>query len=197
MLEFESVTKPTVVCGDARRLMDTGPNAEGPAPRPHWLQVVLIGRNPKRTLVRIVILTVVCLLVFNRYVLLPIFVEGGSMLPTYREHGVNFINRLAYLSHGPQRGDVVGIRYTGYHIMLLKRIIGLPGETVAFHRGRVFIDGKQLDEPYVKFSCDWELPPRTLGTNEYYFVGDNRSMRAGEQTFGVGDRSRIMGRILL
>ena len=81
--------------------------------------------------------------------------------------------------------------------MFLKRIIALPGETIAFHRGHVFINGQQLDEPYVKFSCDWEIAARVLGTNEYYFVGDNRSMAAGEHTKGVGDRSRIVGKTLL
>lgn len=177
--------------------MDMGTNAEGAAPRPHWLQVILIGRKPRRTLLRIVIITAICLVVFNRYVLLPIFVDGGSMLPTYREHGVNFINRLAYISHGPHRGDVVAIRTTGFSIMYLKRIIALPGETIEFHRGHAYIDGKQLDEPYVKYSCDWEIPPKTLGPNEYYFVGDNRSMSPGEHFKGVGDRSRIVGRTLL
>ena len=173
-----------------------GTNAEG-SPQPHWLRVALIGRNPRRTLVRIILLVGGCLLVFNHFVLVPIFVDGGSMLPTYREHGVNFVNRLAYRFHEPRRGDVVAIRTTGLSIMYLKRIIGLPGETVAFHRGRVLIDGQVLDEPYVKFSCDWELPPKRLGTNQYYFVGDNRSMTPGEHFKGVGDRGRIVGKVLL
>ncbi len=119
------------------------------------------------------------------------------MLPTYRDHGVNLVNCLAYVSHGPQRGDVVAIRTTGLTYMYLKRIIALPGETIAFHHGHAYINDRQLDEPYVKFSCDWEIPARTLGPNEYYFVGDNRSMMAAEHTKGVGDRSRIVGRILL
>ena len=170
---------------------------EAVTPKPNWLRIIVFGRKPKRTLIRIVILVALCLLVFNRYVLVPIFVDGGSMLPTYKEHGVNFVNRLAYLRHPPQRGDVVAIRTTGFSVMFLKRIIALPGETISFHRGHVFINGEKLDEPYVKFSCDWEIRPRTLGTNEYYFVGDNRSMAAGEHTKGVGDRSRIVGKTLL
>jgi signal peptidase I len=174
-----------------------GTNAEGSPPKTSWLRVALIGRNPRRTLVRIVVLVGTCLILFNHFVLVPIFVDGGSMLPTYKEHGVNFINRLAYVFHGPRRGDVVAIRTTGLSIMYLKRIIGLPGETVAFHRGKVLIDGQKLQEPYVKFSCDWELPPRQLGTNEYFFVGDNRSMTAGEHFKGVGNRNRIVGKVLL
>ena len=59
------------------------------------------------TLLRIVVLVVTCFVVF-RFVLLPIRVDGGSMLPTYKEHGINVINRVAYLFHEPRRGDVVG-----------------------------------------------------------------------------------------
>ena len=64
-------------------------NAEAAQP-PSWLQRVLIGRNPKRTLVRIVVLVAVCFVVF-KFVLVPIHVDGGSMLPTYKANGVNFV----------------------------------------------------------------------------------------------------------
>ena len=57
-------------------------------------QKVVIGRNPKRTLIRIAILVVTCLVLF-KLVLLPIRIEGPSMLPTYQNHRVNFVNRLA------------------------------------------------------------------------------------------------------
>ena len=76
---------------------------------PGWLRTALIGRRPKRTLVRAAVLLVVSLAVF-KYWLLPIRIEGSSMLPTYKEHGVNFVNRLAYWRHEPRRGDVVAIR---------------------------------------------------------------------------------------
>jgi signal peptidase I len=162
---------------------------------PRWQRVV-IGRNPKRTLVRASILVVTCLIVFN-FGLLPIRVEGPSMLPTYKDHGINFVNRLAYLSHEPQRGDVVAIRTSGYHNMFMKRIIGLPGETVEFHEGHVIIDGQVLDEPYVKTRCFWEAEPRTLGPFEFYCVGDNRSMAKSDHYEGKTERARIIGKVLL
>src|SRR4249919_181330 len=135
-----------------------------------WLRTVLIGRRPDRTAVRIVVLIVTCCVVF-RFVLLPIRVEGMSMMPNYKENRVNFVNRLAFVFHPPRRGDVVAIRTSGISIMFMKRIIGLPGETVAFHRGHIFINGNLLEEPYLKYRCDWELPPKRLGPDEYYFVG--------------------------
>lgn len=166
------------------------------APVESLLLRAVIGRNPKRTMQRIVILVVVCF-VMAKFVLLPIRISGPSMLPTYNEHGVNFVNRMAYLFHEPRRGDVVAIRLAGPSIMYMKRIIGLPGESVAFHDGHVLIDGKLLAEPYVRFPCTWEHEARTLGPFEYYFVGDNRSMPQVDHTEGKASRERIVGKLLL
>ncbi len=173
-----------------------GTNAEAAQP-PSWVVRVLIGRRPKRTLARIAVLVVVCFVVF-KFVLLPIRVEGGSMLPTYRESGVNFVNRLAYLFHEPRRGDVVAIRLlAGEHVMYMKRIVGLPGETVAFHQGRLYINGQPLDEPYVKLPGDWERAPEQIGPDQYYVVGDNRDMPWQGHTQGRARRELILGEILL
>ena len=166
---------------------------------PRWAKVVLIGRSPRFTLVRIVVLAAVTFLV-STFVLVPIRVQGPSMLPTYQDSGINFVNRLAYLRAEPQRGDVVAIRYSGRHAMLMKRVVGLPGETVRFHHGRIFINGHKLDEPYLdpnQYECDWELPPESLESDEYYVVGDNRSMPFEYHVFGKAKRFRIMGKILL
>ncbi len=161
-----------------------------------WLQTLLIGRNPKRTGIRIIALIVTSFVVF-RFILLPIKVEGMSMMPAYKDNRVNFVNRMAYLFHPPARGDVVAIRTSGRSIMYMKRIIGMPGETVAFHLGHTVINGEVLEEPYVKYSCDWEMPPKILGPDEYYFVGDNRAMPWLDHTQGTADRSKIVGKLLL
>jgi signal peptidase I len=166
------------------------------APSRSWLRTALIGRNPKRTLVRIIILAVAAFLV-PKFLLLPIRVQGASMLPTYKETGINFVNRLSYRWSDPKRGDVVAIRLAGEHIMFMKRIIGLPGEKVAFHRGKAFVNGQPLWEPYLKFPCDWEYPEVELGPDMYFFVGDNRSMPQADHEFGRGERRRIVGKVLL
>ena len=181
---------------------------------PRWVSIVVVGRNPRATLVRVTVLVVTCLIVFN-FVLLPIRVEGISMLPTYKDHSINFINRLAYLRHEPQRGDVVCIRFSRAgtntpadihqaanwleppHVMLLKRIVGLPGETVAFADGHVLINGEVLDEPYEKYTCDWNRPAVQLGPDEYFVVGDNRSMPWENHVKGRAQRSQIVGKAIL
>jgi signal peptidase I len=161
-----------------------------------WLTVVVIGRNPRFTLVRIVFLVLVCIIVF-KFILLPIRVQGISMLPTYRENRVNFVNRLSYTREEPKRGDVVAIRYAGTHLMLMKRIVGLPGETVEFRNGRLLIDGQVLPEPYLKLPCNWNRPPEKVGPNQFYVVGDNRSMGESEHEKGRADRERIIGKVML
>jgi signal peptidase I len=164
---------------------------------PSWVQRVLIGRRPKRTLLRVVVLVAVCFVVF-RFVLVPIRVEGRSMLPTYKDKGVNLVNRLAYVVHEPRRGDVVAIRtHAGEHIMYMKRIVGLPGETVAFHDGYLFINGKPLDEPYLKLRGNWEHGPMQDGPDEYYVVGDNREMAWEDHYQGRFERARLVGKVLL
>jgi signal peptidase I len=169
---------------------------QGSEPPPGWLRRVLIGRKPERTLLRIVI-WVASLLIISRFILLPIRVQGASMLPTYQENGVNFVNRLAYVWSAPKRHDVVAIRLAGPHIMFMKRIIALPGETIAFRHGHAVVNGVVLNEPYVKLPCDWDYGPVRLTDNEYFFVGDNRSMPQVDHSFGRGERQRIVGKILL
>ncbi len=171
------------------------------------LRRAIFGRNPRRTAVRIVILVAVSYVVFfSRLVLVPFRVEGISMLPSYSQGRFNCINRLAYWFHEPRRGDVVGIRPShtknaqGAAVpsyLYLKRIIGLPGETVSFHRGFAFINGKPLDEPYVQLPCDWEAPPEHLGPTDYLVVGDNRSMTPKEHEWGKAFRKQIIGKALL
>ncbi len=166
--------------------------------RKSWVRTVIVGRNPRLTMIRVVVLVFTCLVVF-KFMLLPIRVDGPSMLPTYRESSVNFVNRLAYLKREPQRGDVVAVRYSGKSIMLMKRVVGLPGESIEFVNGRILINGRFLNEPYLKYECDWTVRPEhfQLRDDEYYVVGDNRSMPFEDHKQGAARRERIVGKVLL
>jgi signal peptidase I len=166
----------------------------------------MFGRNLKVTLLRVVVWAVLAVVGYKLSVV-HVRVDGISMLPTCADQSVHWVSRLAYLRHEPQRGDVVAIRFVAAddsisrleppNVMLLKRIIGLPGETVAFKGGRVLINGEILDEPYETLGCDWNRPPVTLGPNDYFVVGDNRSMPWQDHTFGVYSRDRILGKARL
>jgi len=169
-----------------------------------WLRTILIGRHPRRTAVRLVVV-VATILLLRSYVLIPIRVDGPSMLPNYKEASVNVVNRLAYVLHEPRRGDVVAIRFSGVSrlsgnsIMLMKRVVGLPGETVEFVGGQLLVNGRPVDEPYVKNSCSWDFRPPSwhLGDDEYYVVGDNRVMAHEDHVQGGAKRERIVGKVML
>jgi len=197
--------------------MQSEANKPGP---PSWLRTILIGRRPKWTLVRIAVLVVTCYFVFG-FLLLVIRIEGPSMLPTYSTGRISLVNRLAYIRNEPRRGDIVAIRLSGTEynyqefvqdlvrfrlnfdrltrpsVMYMKRIVGLPGETIEFVRGNLVVDGKALEEPYRKSRCRWEMRPRKLGPDEYFVVGDNREMPIDDHEHGVPLRNHIVGRVLL
>ena len=158
----------------------------------------LYGTSLRRTLIRCLVLAVVSLVTF-KFLFIPVRVDGGSMLPTYSSRGINLVNRLAYRQTPPQRGDVVAIwmRENSRHAVLMKRVVGLPGETVGFQNGRVVVDGVPLDEPYVQYPSDWNRDPVRCGSDEYFVVGDNRSMPMDGHWFGRARAKLIAGRMVL
>lgn len=126
-------------------------------------------------------------------VLVPCFISGASMEPTVKSVGFTFCWRGRYLmGREPQRGDIVIIEFVD-RVFFLKRVVALPGETVEFRSGNLYIDGVRQIEPYVKFVCNWNLPPRKVDYGNYYVIGDNRSMPMEEHRFGQVTRSRIIG----
>ena len=127
----------------------------------------------------------------------PVYmVSGFSMWPTY-EPGA--MVRTANVSGQLQRGDVVVLddRKGDY---ALKRIVGLPGETVHIWRGYVFINHRILIEPYVP-KCIYTFPRQrtavfVLGDNQYFVLGDNRPTSADSRIYGPVERSQVKRRVL-
>lgn len=158
------------------------------------LKTIFVGSNWRHTLARTVILGAfvygVCSTVF-----LPIRIQGDSMLPLYKTGDYGFMNTLAYRWVNPQRFDIVGIRMAGKNVMYLKRIIGLPGETVAIHDGMVHVDEEVLRESYLEQRGHWDLKNQSLSGDEYFVVGDNREVPIHLHTFGKVKRHRIVGRM--
>ena len=142
-------------------------------------------------LVRLLTIIAVGYLIFG-FVLIPEFIKGASMEPTYFRRGFNFCWRGKYMFSPPKRGDIVIVKYTP-KVHLLKRIIGLPGDIVSFRNGVLYLNGKAQKEPYVKNPCDWNLPERTVEPGDIYVIGDNRSMPMRLHTFGAVSQKRIYG----
>jgi len=127
------------------------------------------------------------------HLLTPFRIKGHSMEPTYQNGEFNFCWRFRYLFSTPKRGDVVVIRFTGQRVTLLKRVVALEGEEVEFRDGRLFINGKECNEPYIHYPCHWTLSPRRVEPNSVYVVGDNRSGLMQNHFFGQASLPRILG----
>jgi signal peptidase I len=132
----------------------------------------------------------VCVLSFAilRWVWWPVRISGDSMTPNYDDGQANYINRLAYLSASPRRGDVVGLRVG--HDVYIKRVIGLPGEKIEFRRDIIVVNGEPLAEPYPVKPLLWRLRPVQLGENDYFVMGDNRTT----SMLGAVQRTHIIGK---
>jgi signal peptidase I len=130
---------------------------------------------------------------FFGHICTPILIRGYSMEPTYPNGGINLCWKLRYLFSHPKRHDVVALRLAGNKVMLLKRVVALEGEQVEFRDGRLFVNGKAIEEPYVRHRSNWSLPPRQVEKGCVYVVGDNRSMPMENHHFGQASNNRIIG----
>jgi signal peptidase I len=149
---------------------------------------LLVGSRTKAALRRIsVLLTLI--LVIRGYIFLPVLVIGNSMLPTLHPGQVAVVNRLAYSLQSPQRGDVVVVR-TGSELMI-KRIVGLPGEEIALEDGFFYINGEPLQEPYVQSRGHDTIAAGKIAAAHFVVAGDNRA----ESLIAVVDNVRIKGRV--
>jgi signal peptidase I len=124
-------------------------------------------------------------------------VYGQSMQPNLHTNERLVIEKLSYRFHGPRHGDVVVLHDpSGGSELLIKRVIGLPGERVTVADGRVFIDGVVLEEPYLNQETQgngrsWLVPPLQV-----FVMGDNRQASRDSRSFGTVGRDQIIGRAL-
>ena len=159
---------------------------------PSILRRFFLPRLTPRLAIRSVLLALLAFVFFG-YVCVPMRIRGASMAPTYRDGSFNFCWTLRYRFRAPARHDVVAVRLAGNRVMFLKRIVALGGETVAFRDGRLYVDDKPLDEPYVQYDCDWNLSARSVPEGYVYVVGDNRAVPIEQHRFGKTAASRIRG----
>jgi signal peptidase I len=154
-------------------------------------------------LVRFAIIALVIVVPIRLFVAQPFIVSGSSMVPTFENSEYLIVDELSYHLSGPHRDDVVVFKYPlDQKKFFIKRIIGLPNETVKITNGIVTIinnkypDGFILDEPYIKdkFGSDQNT---TLGENEYFVMGDNRNASSDSRVWGPVHRKFLVGRALL
>jgi signal peptidase I len=142
-----------------------------------------------RTL-RWLLLALGLVLVVRQWVWMPTLITGVSMEPTLRGGQLVGVNKLAYLFRRPRRGEVVEV-WTGRQL-IIKRILGLPGEIIAMHDGKLYVNGAPVTEPYVQVQDVNTIAPGQLGPDRFLVAGDNRP----QTIIAVVNRDRIVGRVL-
>jgi len=124
-------------------------------------------------------------------------IEGQSMEPNLHDGEYVLIDKISYLLHSPERGDVVVFTPPNNDRDYIKRIIGLPGDTVEINGGRVFVNGVVLDEPYLSGAIHSDMPPHVVEAGRYFVLGDNRNNSSDSRAFGSITPQSIVGRAWL
>ena len=175
-----------------------GPDPAAAAPaRPH---------RSRRTIIEwgaVLVVAVIAAVLLRTFVVQPYFIPSGSMEPTLKVGDKVLVNKLSYHLHGVHRGDVVVFKrppndYAPDIKDLIKRVIGLPEETISAQGGHVYINGRELAEPWLpKNVVTTNFAPVHVPAGNYFVMGDNRSNSADSRVIGPIPGNLIVGRAFL
>ena len=160
-----------------------------------------IGKGLLRDLFTLALLIVLVVIPIRVFVISPFVVDGESMHPTFENLDYLIVDEFLYRFSAPVRGDVIVFRYPDNpSIFYIKRIIGLPGETVSINHGIVTItttDGQNitLTEPYIVNEDATYTKDVSLNPGEYFVMGDNRPNSSDSRVWGPLPKKNIIGRV--
>ena len=144
-------------------------------------------------------------LAFGGWVTVGFIMTSPAMLPSIQEGGVVFVNRTSYKVRDLKRGEIVLVRIPGSETQVIRRIVGLPGETIEMQEGHVLINGNKIDEPWlapmgadepkVEYPQPDFFPSITVPEDHYYLLGDFRKVGNDSRQFGGVTRDAIIGTV--
>jgi len=175
------------------------------------IEVARVGREARAglwaegfKLSRDIFLIIVVFILFGVFFVQPVVVEGTSMLPELHDGERLLVNKLVYykfqsVSWGHiERGDIVVFWYPNDpDKSYVKRVIGLPGETVELRNGKVFIDGTELTEAYLENEYNQSMPsvpPKKVDEHHYFVMGDNRDNSSDSRYWGLVPEKYVYGK---
>ena len=153
------------------------------------------GGSWLRDILETVLPALIIVLVVNVFLAQATRVEGQSMEPNLHNNQRLIIEKISYRLHPPRRGDIVVIRVENRHSdPLIKRVVGLPGETIEIREGHVYINGQMLTEPYLQQLTYGGIGPYVVAPDSIFVLGDNRGASNDSRSFGEVKISSIVGR---
>jgi signal peptidase I len=177
---------------------------EGPSPAvPIALEETTGKSKPSTTAVlretlETLLLALIIFFGVKEFVLQNFRVEGQSMEPNFHTGQYLIVDKIGYRLHTVERGDViVFVPPKDASRDFIKRVIALPGERVEIRQGHVLINGKLLQEPYIKVSWNYTMAPIVVGEDEYFVLGDNRNNSSDSRMWGLLPKKNIVGKAWL
>lgn len=153
--------------------------------------------------IQVAVISLAVVLVVRNFIIQPFFVDGSSMVPNFQDGDYLIVDELTFRFRAPQRGEVIVFKFPQNEASyFIKRIIGLPGDTVQVKNGTVSVfnkenpEGVQLSESYLisKTPGDTQI---TLQAGEYFVLGDNRTMSYDSRSWGILPVREIVGLVRL
>jgi len=152
------------------------------------------------------VIIIIVIILIRSYIITPIIVKGASMEPTFKENEVLFLSKISYKLHKIERFDTVVVD-TGEDL-IIKRVIGLPGEKVEYKDNKLYVNNKEIEDPYpnnetddfdLEEICDIGNDNCTtiIPEDKYLVLGDNRKISADSRTKGLFDIEDIKGKVVL
>ena len=161
-------------------------------------QASRIRRSRHGCLLNLILIAVICIatLVVVPFAVRLVRVQGDSMAPALEGGQVLLVNRLAYRFSPPQRGDIVVIQSPAdASAVVVKRIVGLPGERLSIRQGVISVNDAPLDEPYLVEQTTDEYGPESVAGGTVFVLGDHRSVSNDSREWGGVPVGNIIGRV--
>lgn len=137
------------------------------------------------------VLIIVVVILIKTYIASPIKVNGNSMYKTLHDKDIMILNEYIYYFDDIKRSDIVVVKEKGE--LLIKRVIGIPGDTIECKNGDVYLNKKKLTETYVNSKTE-DFEKVTLNKEQYFVMGDNRSVSLDSRVYGAYDKKDIKGK---
>ncbi|MBU0648782.1 signal peptidase I [Patescibacteria group bacterium] len=155
-------------------------------------------------IIQVVVISLAIIIPIRYFLIQPFYVNGASMEPNFYDHEYLIIDEISYRFSEPERGDIIVFRYPNDPKQyFIKRIVGLPDETIEVRDGNVVVynqdspDGIIIEEKYLEQDQTLGSKKVKLRSDEYFVLGDNRSSSLDSRTFGPVNQDYIVGKVWL